>query len=172
MFQVYCSSFTNLVKPLFWKCVTNRAVNNYFIVMFQVRQWLKKIVKKSVVKVPLHYTSSSPACFIRFYLKTIQVLYYKTVNGVWVKVRTTSAVAFSQLENRKDKYEFYVWRMTAMDILDLKGNFTLNVLQYGEWLLSKRLAKRMGSPKKIYTVIPRLTKIIRSGITFVSWNLR
>jgi len=58
--------------------------------------------------------------------------------------------------------------MTAMDILDLKGNFTLNVLQYGEWLLSKRLAKRMGSPKKIYTVIPRLTKIIRSGITFVS----
>ena len=124
--------------------------------MLQVRQWLKVIVKNSVVKVSFNYTSSSPACFVRFYLKTIQILYHKTViNGVWVKARTTCAGAFRELENWKNKYQFYVWSMTVMDTLNLKGSFNLNVLHYGEWLLRKRLAKRMGSPKDIYTECPR-----------------
>ena len=87
------------------------------------------------------------------YLKKIQVLYYKTVNGVCVKARNTSAVGFKQLENRKNKFQFYVWKMIVIDIFNLKGNFNSNVLQYGEWLLRKRLAKRMGSPKNIYIYI-------------------
>ena len=35
-----------------------------------------------------------------------------------------------------------------MDFFNLKGSFNLNVVQYAEWLLRKRLANRLGNPAK------------------------